>query len=64
MHTSELQQCSAAEITHAYDNSILATDTGSYYFDLAGTEYDTAMVYVSDRGESLGENGLYLHGMP
>ncbi|SIK77280.1 Phosphoethanolamine transferase eptA [Mycobacteroides abscessus subsp. abscessus] len=22
------------------------------------------MLYVSDHGESLGENGLYLHGMP
>ncbi|MCP2830410.1 sulfatase-like hydrolase/transferase, partial [Salmonella enterica] len=24
----------------------------------------TALVYVSDHGESLGEKGLYLHGMP
>jgi lipid A ethanolaminephosphotransferase len=27
-------------------------------------KYDTAMMYVSDHGESLGENGLYLHGVP
>jgi len=27
-------------------------------------EYDTAMIYLSDHGESLGEKGLYLHGMP
>src|SRR3546814_3971479 len=27
-------------------------------------EYDTALLYLSDHGESLGENGLYLHGMP
>jgi lipid A ethanolaminephosphotransferase len=26
--------------------------------------FDTAMFYISDHGESLGENGLYLHGMP
>ena len=26
--------------------------------------YDTAMLYVSDHGESLGEGGLYLHGVP
>ncbi len=26
--------------------------------------YDTAMLYVSDHGESLGENNLFLHGMP
>nr|WP_269801466.1 sulfatase-like hydrolase/transferase [Colwellia sp. Bg11-28] len=25
---------------------------------------DTAMLYVSDHGESLGENGIYLHGFP
>ena len=25
---------------------------------------NTAMLYVSDHGESLGENGLYLHGAP
>ena len=26
--------------------------------------YDTALIYVSDHGESLGEKGLFLHGMP
>ena len=26
--------------------------------------HETAMLYMSDHGESLGENGLYLHGMP
>ena len=25
---------------------------------------DTGMLYVSDHGESLGENGLFLHGIP
>ena len=25
---------------------------------------DTALIYLSDHGESLGENGLYLHGVP
>ena len=28
------------------------------------THYDTAMFYMSDHGESLGEQGLYLHGLP
>lgn len=27
-------------------------------------DYDTAMIYLSDHGESLGEKGLYLHGVP
>ena len=26
--------------------------------------YDPAMLYLSDHGESLGENNLYLHGLP
>lgn len=28
------------------------------------SEFETVMLYVSDHGESLGEKGLYLHGMP
>lgn len=31
---------------------------------MLGTEWDVTVVYVSDHGESLGENGIYLHGMP
>jgi len=27
-------------------------------------DYDTAMIYLSDHGESLGEKGLFLHGVP
>ena len=30
----------------------------------AQTGRDTALIYLSDHGESLGENGLYLHGVP
>jgi lipid A ethanolaminephosphotransferase len=26
--------------------------------------HDNALIYVSDHGESLGENGLFLHGIP
>ena len=65
--TSELQKCSAQEIGNAFDNTILYTD----HF-LARTiallqqqkDVDSAMVYLSDHGESLGENNLYLHGTP
>lgn len=60
--------CSNAEIRNAYDNTILYTDYMlARLIDLlqdASAEYDTAMLYVSDHGESLGENGLYLHGLP
>jgi lipid A ethanolaminephosphotransferase len=27
-------------------------------------KYETFMMYASDHGESLGENGIYLHGLP
>jgi lipid A ethanolaminephosphotransferase len=29
-----------------------------------GASANGALVYVSDHGESLGENGIYLHGLP
>ncbi|WP_317932842.1 phosphoethanolamine--lipid A transferase [Halioxenophilus sp. WMMB6] len=64
----ELAECSEAEIINAYDNAILYTD---YFLDQviqllqANTpQYETAMLYVSDHGESLGEFGLFLHGAP
>ncbi|MFA6957553.1 MAG: phosphoethanolamine--lipid A transferase [Thermoanaerobaculia bacterium] len=66
--TTSLEQCSAAEITNAYDNTILYTDYFlSKTIDLLernAASRDTAMIYVSDHGESLGENGIYLHGIP
>lgn len=63
----ELGNCETKQIVNAYDNAILYTD----HF-LAQTirrlramkDYDTAMIYVSGHGESLGEKGLYLHGVP
>lgn len=66
--SSELNACSKEEIDNAYDNAIRYTD---YFLAqvvalLKGNDarFETAMLYVSDHGESLGENGLYLHGMP
>jgi lipid A ethanolaminephosphotransferase len=65
--TAELGKCSRGQIVNAYDNALLYTDhflasTIGRLKRLQG--YDTAMIYVSDHGESLGENGLYLHGLP
>lgn len=66
--TEDLHRCSQAEIVNAYDNSLLYTDfvLGRVidFLDRAQATHDTAMLYVSDHGESLGEGGLYLHGMP
>lgn len=64
----DLRNCTAAEIVNAYDNSLLYTDFFvSNVIDFLGraqSKFDTALLYVSDHGESLGDNGLYLHGMP
>lgn len=66
--TNQLEQCSDEEINNAYDNALLYTD----YFLSRTIEllernndgFESAMFYLSDHGESLGEAGLYLHGMP
>ncbi len=66
--SNQLDECSAEEINNAYDNAILYTDHFlSSVIDLLkqnDPSFETAMVYVSDHGESLGEKGVYLHGMP
>ena len=65
---SDLSLCSQEEIINAYDNAILYTDHFlAKAIDLLqknDNRFETALFYVSDHGESLGENGLYLHGMP
>jgi len=66
--SDDLRMCDSAAIVNAYDNTILYTDhvLGGVidFLDAAQKTHDTAMLYVSDHGESLGENGLYLHGVP
>ncbi|MFZ2649970.1 MAG: phosphoethanolamine--lipid A transferase [Burkholderiaceae bacterium] len=66
--TVVLQQCSSESLVNAYDNSILYTDrvlaATIVWLQQRVTEFDVAMIYVSDHGESLGENNLYLHGLP
>ena len=65
--TAEFKDCTPQEITNAYDNTIAYTDavlTETIAFLQSQDNLDTALLYVSDHGESLGENGLYLHGSP
>ena len=66
--SADLSQCSREEIGNAYDNAILYTDffLGKVIELLKRNEarFETAMLYMSDHGESLGENGVYLHGLP
>lgn len=63
----ELGDCSHNELINAYDNTIVYTD---YLLHSVITQlkelkdYKTAMIYVSDHGESLGEKNLYMHGLP
>jgi lipid A ethanolaminephosphotransferase len=65
---NDFGSCSPDEIRNAYDNTILYTDhIVSTVIDKLKQRSDklaASVVYFSDHGESLGENGLYLHGTP
>ncbi|MFM1987719.1 MAG: hypothetical protein RJA99_676 [Pseudomonadota bacterium] len=65
---NELRDCSREEIVNAYDNAIHYTDRmlarTIAFLEARRDRYDVALTYVSDHGESLGERGLYLHGVP
>ncbi len=67
-NTEKLNECSQEELTNTYDNTIYYTsqniadiiEEAQKYKD----NYNIVVIYVSDHGESLGENGLYLHSAP
>ena len=66
--TNEIQSCTQQQLTNTYDNTILYVD---YVVDKAikllqskQDKFTTSLVYLSDHGESLGEDGVYLHGLP
>lgn len=64
----DLRKCSTAEIVNAYDNALLYTDHVLakliQQLKAAEAQVDSVLLYVSDHGESLGENNLFLHGLP
>ena len=64
----DLGRCTQGEIVNAYDNAVLYTDhvLASLIETLQAnaSTVDSAMLFVSDHGESLGEKGLFLHGVP
>lgn len=66
--TNQLEDCTKEEIENAYDNAILYTDyflsKTINFLKLYSKTHETALFYMSDHGESLGENSIYLHGMP
>lgn len=66
--TNQIQTCSQEQLVNTYDNTILYVD---YIVDKTikllqskQDKFTTSLVYLSDHGESLGENGVYLHGLP
>ena len=64
--SNALQECERQQVVNAYDNTIAYTDhfLAENIAWLRQRPGPTALVYVSDHGESLGENNLYLHGLP
>jgi lipid A ethanolaminephosphotransferase len=66
--SNALQQCPLDQVRNAYDNTIAYTDLVlARTIDWLQTQqqrFHPSMIYVSDHGESLGENKLFLHGMP
>jgi len=66
--SSQVNECSLESVVNAYDNTILYTD---YFLGRVieflkknSKKFNTGMIYISDHGESLGENNMYLHGLP
>lgn len=65
--TNEIARCSNEELVNTYDNGIVYLDQ---FLDQiismleSHEKWESTLLYVSDHGESLGENGLYLHGAP
>ncbi|MCF6222955.1 MAG: phosphoethanolamine--lipid A transferase EptA [Flavobacteriaceae bacterium] len=63
----ELANCTDDELINAYDNTIVYTDyiLASLIGELKQLDtYNSSMIFISDHGESLGENNLYMHGIP
>lgn len=67
---SDIQNCSEEQLINTYDNSIAYTDFVlskiiSQLSELTAKQnVETSMLYISDHGESLGEKGVFLHGLP
>ncbi|NPA25881.1 MAG: phosphoethanolamine transferase [Deltaproteobacteria bacterium] len=63
-----VEESTRRQLVNAYDNTILYTDhflARTIEFLKKNSEsFDTFLFYMSDHGESLGEKGIYLHGLP
>ncbi|WP_175651323.1 phosphoethanolamine transferase [Pseudomonas sp. Marseille-P9899] len=67
-HSNALNECDRQSIINGYDNTLTYTDhVLASLIDVLRSKQDkvdTAMLYLSDHGESLGEYNLFLHGTP
>lgn len=66
-HTVEMSKTTQEELFNAYDNSVLYTDYLVHSVIQMLKEIPNrraCVLFVSDHGESLGENNLYMHGIP
>ena len=65
--TVEMAKAVPEELINAYDNTILYTDylVNNVIESLKQIESrNSCVIFISDHGESLGENNLYMHGVP
>lgn len=66
--SNQLEKCTREEIVNAYDNALAYSShflaNVIEFLMPYQTDFSTAMFYMADHGESLGEMGLYLHGLP
>lgn len=65
--TADIQKCTREEVVNTYDNTVLYTDYVVAKAIQVLKRYprlESGLMYVSDHGESLGENNIYLHGLP
>ncbi|EIC12983.1 phosphoethanolamine--lipid A transferase [Kingella kingae] len=65
--TNEINRCSNQELVNTYDNTILYVDqfinTVIAHLE-QHKDWESAVMFASDHGESLGEKGVYLHSTP
>lgn len=60
--SKEFNALDAEQIINAYDNTIVATDAFLWQLIKLISDRNAVIIFISDHGESLGENGEYLHG--
>ena len=66
--TVEMANAKYEELINAYDNTIVYTDyLINSVIEMLQREFPdrrSCVIFISDHGESLGEGGLYMHGVP